>query len=158
MSFLTLALLATDAWFTMDEDATETQVQSFLLIPADNVAMEHPPLPVVRRSSASGDRFGRGSLSLNHLEAKAFAFQHMPATFLFIRIAILPAVSLSRVVGKKGSFAADRLAVCHAMPAVLPIGANTGFGSYRIVHRAASTFVSLTVTSASFAGRRLMIR
>jgi len=82
MSFLTLALLATDAWFTMDEDATETQVQSFLLIPADNVAMEHPPLPVVRRSSASGDRFGRGSLSLNHLEVKAVAFQHMPATFL----------------------------------------------------------------------------
>lgn len=84
----------------MDEEATETQVQSFSLIPAGNVAMEHPPLPVVRRSSASGDRFERYSLSLDHLDMEEFAVQRPPDTFRMIRTAILSAVSLLRVIRK----------------------------------------------------------
>jgi len=47
--------LAADAWFTLDDHGDGTQVQSLCIIPVGNVAVEHPLLPVARRTSDSGD-------------------------------------------------------------------------------------------------------
>jgi hypothetical protein len=123
---LTPAIVAADAWFTLEDDATGTQVQSPFVIPAGNVAVEHPLLPIVRRASASGDRCGRSSRVWNRVKPwRGDAFTFSPGT-----LRVIPTCgssgrcSDSRHTEFRRSLAAGRLATSLAMPAVLPGVAN----------------------------------